>query len=144
VTPGLSTPSLTGAALMAVAGITWGIFSLLGRGSAAPVSDVTGTFLRLAPLTLAVTVFARSSIDVSRRGAMLAALSGVVTTAGGCVVWYAALRHLTATRASILQLSVPALAAIAGTLVLSEPMTIRLITSAILILGGIAISVSSR
>jgi drug/metabolite transporter (DMT)-like permease len=67
-----------------------------------------------------------------------------VTSGGGYVVWYHALRHLTATRASILQLSVPALAALGGALVLAEPVTLRLVTAAALILGGVALSIGGR
>ena len=145
VTPGLSTsPSTAGVVLMSVAGIAWGLYSLLGRDSTAPVADVTGTFIRLAPATLAVTAFVWPWVHVSLRGATLAAVSGAATSGGGYVLWYYALRRLTATRASILQLSVPALAALAGTLVLAEPITVRLVTSAALILGGVALSIGGR
>lgn len=145
VMPGLSTsPSPAGVALMSVAGIAWGLYSLLGRNSTAPVADVTGTFIRLAPATLAVTALTWPSSHASLRGITLATLSGAVTSGGGYVVWYHALRHLTAARASILQLSVPALAALGGALVLAEPVTLRLVTAAALILGGVAVSIGGR
>jgi len=145
VTPGLATsPSPAGVVLMSVAGIAWGLYSLLGRDSTAPAADVTGTFIRLTPATLAVTALAWPAVHVSLRGATLAAVSGAVTSGGGYVIWYYALRRLTATRASILQLSVPALAALAGTLVLAEPITVRLVTAAALILGGVALSIAGR
>ena len=145
VTPGLATsPSPAGVVLMSVAGIAWGLYSLLGRDSTAPAADVTGTFIRLTPATLAVTALAWPAVHVSLRGATLAAVSGAVTSGGGYVIWYYALRRLTATRASILQLSVPALAALAGTLVLAEPITVRLVTAAALILGGVALSIGGR
>jgi drug/metabolite transporter (DMT)-like permease len=91
-----------------------------------------------------VTALTWPSSHASLRGITLAALSGALTSGGGYVAWYHALRHLTATRASILQLSVPALAALAGTLVLAEPITVRLVTSAALILGGVALSIGGR
>ena len=142
VMPGLSTsPSPAGVALMFVAGIAWGAYSLMGRASTDPIADVTGTFLRLSPLTLTVLAAVWPSSHVSARGAILAAVSGAVTTGGGYVIWYYALRHLTAMRASILQLSVPALAALGGVLALDEPITIRLLTAAALILGGVALSI---
>ena len=145
VMPGLSTsPSPTGVALMFVAGIAWGAYSLLGRGSTAPVADVTATFLRLFPLLLATLAALWPSTQLSVRGAALAVVSGAVTSAGGYVMWYYALRHLTAMRASILQLSVPAIAAVGGTLVLAEPVTVRLVTAATLILGGVALSIGDR
>ena len=142
VTPGLSTsPSPIGVALMFVAGIAWGAYSLLGRGSTEPAAEVTGTFLRLAPMTVLVVAAMWPSTHISRRGAELAALSGAVTSAGGYVIWYYALRRLTAMRASILQLTVPALAAVAGVVVLGEPVTVRLLTAATLILGGVGLSI---
>jgi drug/metabolite transporter (DMT)-like permease len=145
VTPGLSTsPSPAGGALMFVAGIAWGAYSLLGRGSTAPMADVTGTFLRLTPLTLGVVAAGWSSTHVSSRGVTLAALSGAVTSGGGYVIWYYALRRLTAMRASIVQLSIPALAALAGVVALDEPITVRLVTAAALILGGVALSIGGR
>jgi drug/metabolite transporter (DMT)-like permease len=110
----------------------------------APVADVTGTFVRMMPAMLAVVGLTWPSTHASLRGVTLAALSGAVTSGGGYVVWYHALRRLTATRASILQLSVPALAALGGTLVLAEPLTVRLITAAALILGGVSLSIGGR
>lgn len=145
VTPGLSSPpSLAGVVLMSVAGIAWGAYSLLGRGSTAPVADVTGTFVRLLPLLLAALAALWPCTHVSNRGATLAVVSGALTSAGGYVIWYYALGHLTAMRASILQLSVPAIAAVGGTLVLAEPVTVRLVTAATLILGGVALSIGDR
>ena len=129
---------------MFVAGIAWGAYSLLGRGSTAPVADVTGTFLRFTPLALGVVAAGWSSTHVSTRGVTLAALSGAVTSGGGYVIWYYALRRLTAMRASIVQLSIPALAALAGVVVLNEPITVRLLTAAALILGGVALSIGGR
>jgi drug/metabolite transporter (DMT)-like permease len=69
-------------------------------------------------------------------------LSGSITSAIGYVFWYGALRGLTATRAAIVQLAVPVLAALAGVLVLSETISLRLVLSAIAILSGVALAVS--
>ena len=60
------------------------------------------------------------------------------------VIWYAALRGLSATRAATVQLAVPALAALAGVLFLSEPLTPRLVQAAVLILGGVGLAVLAR
>jgi drug/metabolite transporter (DMT)-like permease len=143
VMPGLSTsPSPAGVALMFVAGLAWGAYSLLGRGSTEPAAEVTAAFLRLAPLTFIAVAILWPSTHMSRRGVALAAVSGALTTGGGYVVWYYALRRLTAMRASILQLTVPALAALAGVAVLGEPITLRVVTAAALILGGVALSIA--
>ena len=59
-------------------------------------------------------------------------------------MWYAALRDLSATRAALLQLSVPVLAAIGGVAFLSESVTLRLVVASVVILGSIAIGVAGR
>jgi drug/metabolite transporter (DMT)-like permease len=144
VSPGLSAPSFAGSSLMAVAGIAWGVYSLHGRGGARPAAATAGNFLRATPLALLVSIVSQRHAHVSPRGVLLAVLSGAVTSGMGYVIWYAALRGLTATRAAMAQLSVPALTAIAGVLLLREPITVRLVFSAILILGGVVLALRAR
>lgn len=67
----------------------------------------------------------------------LAIISGGFTTAMGYVLWFSAIRNLTATRAASVQLFVPVIAAIGGVLFLSESITFRLILSVLMIGGGI-------
>jgi len=59
-------------------------------------------------------------------------------------MWYAVLPRLTATRAATLQLAVPVLAAIGGVIVLSEAVSLRLVISAVVILGGVGLAISYR
>jgi drug/metabolite transporter (DMT)-like permease len=47
---------------------------------------------------------------------------------------------LTAVRASVVQLAVPLIAAGGGVLLLSETVTLRLVLSTVLVLGGIAMA----
>ena len=75
---------------------------------------------------------------------MLAALSGSIASGLGYVVWYMALRGLTATRAAIVQLSVPVLAAIGGVILLSEELSMRLLLAMVMILGGIGLATAAR
>jgi len=60
----------------------------------------------------------------------------------GYIVWYAALRPLTATRAAIAQLAVPALAAMGGVVPVDDQLSTRLIIAAAMILGGIMLALS--
>ena len=78
---------------------------------------------------------------ISPAGALLALASGALASGLGYAVWYAALRGLSATRAAIVQLSVPPLAAAGGVLVLGESFSARLVIASVLILGGIALAV---
>ncbi|MCK5572187.1 MAG: DMT family transporter, partial [Bacteroidetes bacterium] len=144
VFPGLTAPSLPGSTLMIVAGTAWGIYSLRGRRGADPVAGTAQNFILSVPFAVVVSVLALSSMEISAEGAMLAALSGSLTSGIGYVVWYAALRGLTATRAAIVQLAVPVLAALGGVVFLSEEVTARLITAAAAILGGVGLTVLGR
>jgi drug/metabolite transporter (DMT)-like permease len=81
---------------------------------------------------------------VTRSGALLAVTSGALASGLGYVAWYSALPRISATRAATIQLSVPVIAASGGVVLLSEPMTTRLVLSALLILGGIGLAIAGR
>jgi drug/metabolite transporter (DMT)-like permease len=85
-----------------------------------------------------------SSFELSMEGILLAALSGGLTSGIGYVVWYAALRYHSATRAAMLQLLVPIIAAVGGVLLLSEVVTLRLLLSGILIIGGVGLTLKAK
>ena len=144
VLPGLSAPSPAGAFLMAVAGISWGVYSLRGRGSTRPLLSNSGNFLRAIPLVLAVSLLAMGEIHLEPMGIVLAVLSGALASGAGYAVWYAALAGLTATRAAVVQLAVPPLAAAGGVLFLGEQLTGRLLVAMSLILGGVALALAGR
>ena len=144
VFPGLAAPSLLGSALMMMAGIAWGFYSIRGRGSQNPLADTAGNFVYAVPLVLLTRLLTFSDIHLSANGMLLAALSGALASGVGYMIWYAALRGLTTTRAAIVQLSVPVIAAWGGVLLLAETVSTRLLLAGVLILGGIALSVLSR
>lgn len=141
--PGASRPDPTGAALMLGAGAAWGVYSLRGRGARDAVVANAASFARAVPLALATSaVFALwAGAELTPAGALFALASGGVTSGLGYAVWYAALRGLSATRAAIVQLSVPPLAAFAGVLVLGEMLSLRLVLASAMILGGIALAI---
>lgn len=144
VFPGLAAPSPSGAALMAVAGISWGIYSLRGRGSASPVAVTTDNFLRSTPFVLLISLIFFQNLHITFTGAFFASLSGGLTSAIGYVIWYAALRDLSATSAALVQLIVPVLAALGGVVLLSEQLTVRLLLSSAMIIGGVALALAQR
>lgn len=142
--PGISAPPLTGSVLMLGAGIAWGIYSLRGRGEGDPTRETTGNFLRAVPLALATSVAATSQIQLDPLGTAYAIASGAIASGLGYAVWYTALPWLRATTAATVQLSVPAIAALAGAVVLAEPVTWRLVVASVMILGGIAVFILSK
>ena len=142
--PGLSAPPLAGSMLMLVAGIAWGLYTLRGRGSASPLLDTARNFACAVPGVVIVAIAMHTQLQVSGTGVAYAAASGVIASGLGYVVWYAALRGLTAARAAMVQLAVPVIAALGAVLFLSEEIGARLVVAAGLILGGIALALSTR
>ena len=144
VFPGLAAPSLLGSALMLLSGIAWGFYSIRGRGSQNPLADTAGNFLYAVPMVTVILLLAFRNIQISTNGILLATLSGALASGVGYVIWYSALRGLSTTRAAIVQLSVPVIAAWGGVLLLDETISTRLLIAGVLILGGIGLSVFTR
>ncbi|MDI1240831.1 MAG: DMT family transporter [bacterium] len=144
VLPGLAAPPLVSAVLMAAAGIAWGFYTLRGKGSEDAIADTAGNFVRSVPMVFAAGLVFISTFQLSVRGIILAILSGTIASGIGYSVWYSALRHLTPTRAGVLQLSVPIIAAAGGVLLLAETASWRLLIAAALILGGIALAITKK
>jgi drug/metabolite transporter (DMT)-like permease len=153
VAPGLSAPDPRGAVLMAAAGAAWGIYTLRGRRSQDAIGDTAANFVRSVPLAIAagalLWALARAAgravtPHVSTAGLLLATASGVLASGAGYAAWFAALRGLRALQAAALQLTVPVIAAAGGILFLSERISMRLVVSAALILGGVGMALGGR
>lgn len=144
VRPGLAAPPAGGAALMALAGIAWGVYSLRGRGTRDPLGATAGNFLLTVPMAGALLLVGRGQLHATAEGVLLATASGALASGGGYVAWYAALPALTATRAALVQLLVPILAAAGGVMLLAESVPLRLPVAAALVLGGVALAVTAR
>jgi drug/metabolite transporter (DMT)-like permease len=146
VSPGVAAPPLVGAALMAIAGVAWGVYSLRGRGVADPLTATAGNFARAAPLALLLSAsfIINARAYANEAGIALAIASGALTSGIGYVIWYAALSKLSAMRAATVQLSVPLIAAFGGVAFLSEAITPRLAAASATILGGIAMVLISK
>jgi drug/metabolite transporter (DMT)-like permease len=144
IAPGLTAPPFVGALLMAIAGISWGLYSLWGRRATDPLADTTVNFVRALPFAVIFSLASLSQVHLSVRGSLIAMASGALASGLGYVAWYAALPQLTTTRAATVQLAVPVIAGAGGVVFLSEAITGRLLMSAALVLGGIALAVLNR
>jgi drug/metabolite transporter (DMT)-like permease len=144
LSPGAGAAPPPAALLMTAAGIAWGIYSLRGRGAPDPLKATAENFVVAAPLSLALSAATLRGARVSIEGVCLALASGTFASGLGYVLWHRALRRLTAASAAASQLSVPALTAIGGLLVLSETPSLRLLISSLAVLGGIGWTVSSN
>lgn len=132
-------PALAPALVMAGAGIGWGLYSLAGRGSAAPLADTAANFALAVPLVALATVPAGWGTP-QPGGIALAVIGGAVTSGLGYALWYAVLPRLGVARGAAVQLSVPVLALVAGAALLGEaPGPLTLVTCAI-ILTGVALA----
>lgn len=137
--PGLTAPPLFSSLLMISAGIAWGVYSLRAKGAGEPTAVTTGNFIRAVPMALVLSLVMMASATIDMAGVGYAVASGAIASGMGYAIWYMALPLLQATSAATVQLSVPVIAAIGGVLLLSEPLTLRLVIAGGAILGGIAI-----
>jgi len=142
--PGKSAPDPIGAAGMAIAGVAWGVYSLRGRSAGGdPVATTAASFLRALPF-VALLFLVPGAIHVSRFGVLLAVASGALASGAGYSVWYAALPLLSATRAAVLQLLVPIVAAVGAIALLGEHLSTRLVVASVAIIGGVLLTIRDR
>lgn len=146
---GLAAPSISGAMLMLLAGVAWGIYSLRGRRQPAgakpdPAEVSAGHFSRAASLAVLLGAVMWPRLSVDGAGLVYAVASGAVASALGYLVWYRVLPALKSTHAATVQLSVPVLAALGGVVLLGEAITAPMVLASAAILGGIALVVRAR
>lgn len=129
---------------MAVAGVAWGLYSLRGRTAGPPLRRTAESFIFSLPFAILLAALTASSAHLTPAGVACAVASGAIASGGGYAVWYTVLPRLSATRAGTIQLAVPVVAAIAGTVILQEAIGLRLVFSAVAILGGVALAITGR
>ena len=126
------------AALMAIAGIAWGAYTVIGRAS----PDATGQTARnfLIAALLVAPMLALDSGWPGWSGALLAVLSGTLTSAIGYVLWYMVTPRLGLATVACVQLGTPVVAALGGVVLLGESAGWRLVAGGAIILGGILLT----
>lgn len=140
VSPGLVAPHPVGTVLMVAAGLCWAAYTLLGRGSKSPLADTSGNFARTLPLAILLLLASLIAGPIHPAAAAYAVASGALASGVGYAVWYAVLPRLPRTTAAIVQLTVPAIAALGGVVLIGEQLTLRLVIASIGIIGGVAIA----
>jgi drug/metabolite transporter (DMT)-like permease len=142
--PGASAPDPIGALMMAMAGVAWGVYSLRGRKATNPLGATADNFIRTLPMTAALSLgslFLSEKPHASGKGLALAIASGALASGVGYSLWYAALPHLSAMRAAIVQLLVPVLAALGSVVFLDESLTSRIVVAGCLLIGGVLLAI---
>lgn len=126
------------ALLMALAGIAWGAYTLIGRGGSDPSGSTARNFALATPIVLPMLWL--DSGWPSWQGVMLAAMSGALTSGLGYVAWYAVAPRLGIATVASVQLATPLVAALGGALLLAEPLSWPLAIAGGLIIGGIVLT----
>lgn len=142
--PGLSAPPLLQALMMLCAGIAWGIYSLRGKIVVNATRATAHNFMKAVAFAALLSLFMIQKINLDAQGVTLAIISGAITSGLGYAIWYRVLPALQSTTAASLQLSVPVITALGGILLLSEPLSTRLVIASTAILGGIALVIRKK
>jgi len=142
--PGASAPSLWGALLMAGAGLAWGMYSILGSTSHQPLVQTAGNFVLTLPMAAVMVLLSVNRLHGNMDGVLLAVASGALASGLGYALWYYVVSRVSGVSAATVQLSVPLLAAAGGMLLMQESMSMRLMLTGMMILGGIALMSMKR
>jgi drug/metabolite transporter (DMT)-like permease len=142
--PAVARPDPLGVLLMAVAGVAWAVYTIVGRGTADPIAANARSFLWSTPLALLLVALDRVPAHATGQGIALALVSGAIASGLGYAVWYRVLPRLTVTQAAVAQLSVPVIAAVGAVLTLGETMSARLVGAGIAVLSGVGLVLSAR
>jgi len=142
--PAVARPDPLGVMLMAVAGVAWAVYTLVGRGTSDPIAANARSFLWSTPLAMLLVALGRSPVQATGRGIILALVSGAIASGLGYAVWYRVLPRLTVTQAAVAQLSVPVIAAAGAVLTLGERISTRLVFAGIAVLSGVGLVLSAR
>lgn len=141
--PGLDAPPAGAATVIFCSGLCWAAYTIYGRDGGNAAAATAGNFIRCVPLAVALMAWAVAfdhagmPASWSWAGVVCALAAGALASALGYVLWYAVLRWLTVPSAAVVQLSVPLITAIGGNLLINEALGLRLLVSALAILGGI-------
>ncbi len=125
-----------------MAGISWGVYTILGKSSKNALKDTNDNFLKTIPFLLLYLLIFPININITTDGLILSFLSGAVTSAIGYVIWYKILDNISIITAGVIQLIVPIIAIILSIVLLDELLTSTLIISTLLIIIGIYLTIS--
>ena len=143
--PSAAMPSLSGALIMAISGIAWGIYSIRGKTCVSPLRTTGFNFLRSLVAVPILALIGMSYLStISMTGVILATVSGAIASGIGYSIWYVAMPLLKTTQSAVVQLCVPVLAALMGVVFLSEQLTLEFIIASSVILGAVLIFILNK
>ncbi|BAK72609.1 DMT family transporter [Arcobacter sp. L] len=130
--------------LMIIAGISWGVYSVIGKKSTNATYNTTDNFLKASIFTIIFGVLFVDFFKVDLFTFFIAITSGMITSALGYLIWYEVLPKIEIFTASILQLLVPIIAIFLSLIILDEKVSFELIVSTFIILLGIFIALKKE
>ena len=137
--------SLFHAFLMIIAGISWAIYTVLGKKSSDSLYNTTDNFAKaIVFVVIFYILFSPENSFVSEKGIFLAFISGSLTSAIGYLLWYEVLPKMQLITAGIIQLFVPVISIVISIVFLNESLTITLFLSTVMIFAGILLTIFSR
>jgi len=129
-----------GAALMVFAGLGWAAYTIIGRNAQDPLAATSANFLLCIPILL--ILLTGTGLTFSATGVAIGILCGGLTSGLGYALWYSVLPKIQGATAAIVQLSVPVIAIVAGAVLLGEEIGLIVGFATVLVVGGIAWSVT--
>jgi drug/metabolite transporter (DMT)-like permease len=106
-----------------------------------PLQATAWNFTYSLPIAVAALLLIPDAQATTPSGVLLAIVSGAVTSGLGYALWYSVLPRLGATIGAMSQLSVPVIALVLGSLLLSEDISLKGVIASALVLGGIGVGI---
>lgn len=137
--------SLFHAFLMIIAGISWAIYTILGKKSSDSLYNTMDNFVKsLIFIVIFYILFLPENIFITNKGLFLAFVSGSITSAIGYVLWYEVLPKMQFITAGIIQLFAPIISIVISIIFLNESLSMTLFLSATMIFIGIILTIFSK
>jgi drug/metabolite transporter (DMT)-like permease len=140
-----SSDTFVGDMALALAAVTWGLYSVLVRRVSRRDGTLSVTFWAfsgglLLVVPLALVESSSRAVGTITGGILLGILYlGVISTAAAMWMWNRAFALVDANRASLFFFAQPFVGTLLGVLVLDQPLAANVILGAILILGGVLV-----
>lgn len=137
--------SLFHAFLMIIAGVSWAIYTILGKKSSDSLYNTMDNFVKsLIFIVIFYIIFSPENMFITNKGLLLAFISGSITSAIGYVLWYEVLPKMQFITAGIIQLFAPIISIVISIIFLNESLSMTLFLSATMIFIGIILTIFSK
>ena len=137
--------SLFHAFLMIIAGISWAIYTILGKKSSDSLYNTMDNFVKsLIFIVIFYILFLPENMFITNKGLFLAFVSGSITSAIGYVLWYEVIPKMQFITAGIIQLFAPIISIVISIIFLNESLSMTLFLSATMIFIGIILTIFSK